>query len=171
MANLLRDEAFAHVIRAAPLVSIDLIIRDANENVLLALRTNEPAKGTYFVPGGCIRKDETIENAFVRILAAETGCRASFAKARFLGVFEHFYATNRYGLSGYGTHYIVLAYELRFDGRPIIVLDGQHSTHRWMSEAELKAATDVHDNTKAFFCGASVKTLPPRQVKSRPTKR
>jgi colanic acid biosynthesis protein WcaH len=152
MANLLSDDGYANVVRSAPLVSIDLIIRDANENVLLALRTNEPARGTYFVPGGCIRKDETIENAFVRILATETGCRASFEKARFLGVFQHFYSTNRYGSTGYGTHYIVLAYELRFDCRPTIILDTQHSVHRWMSEAELKAATDVHDNTKAYFC-------------------
>jgi hypothetical protein len=70
-----RDDEFAHVIRLAPLVSIDLIIRDGEQNILVALRTNEPAKGLYFVPGGRIRKDETIANAFVRILANETGCR------------------------------------------------------------------------------------------------
>jgi colanic acid biosynthesis protein WcaH len=152
MANILSDDEFARVVRLAPLVSIDLIIRDANQNVLVGLRTNEPAKGVYFVPGGCIRKDETIQNAFVRILESEIGCRASFEDARFLGVFQHFYSTNRHGFSGYGTHYIVLAYELRFDSRPAIVLDAQHSIHRWMNEAELKTATDVHDNTKGYFC-------------------
>jgi hypothetical protein len=50
------DDEFAHIVRLAPLVSIDLIIRDDEQNVLVALRTNEPAKGVYFVPGGCIRK-------------------------------------------------------------------------------------------------------------------
>jgi colanic acid biosynthesis protein WcaH len=54
-------------------------------------------------------------------------------------------------LAGYGTRYVVLAYELRFDYRPTIVLDDQHSGHRWMKEEELKAAMDVHENTKAFF--------------------
>ena len=112
------DDEFAQIVRLAPLVSLDLIIRDAKQNVLVALRTNEPAKGVYFVPGGRIRKDETIENAFTRILENETGCRASFADARFLGVFQHFHPTNRHGFSGYGTHYIVLAYEVRFDSRP-----------------------------------------------------
>jgi colanic acid biosynthesis protein WcaH len=101
-----------------------------NKNIFVALRTNEPAKDLYFVPGGCIRKDETIKSAFARILANETGCRASYADARFLGVFQHFYPTNRHGSPGYGTHYIVLAHEVRFDGRPTIVLDHQHSAHR-----------------------------------------
>ena len=38
------------VIRHAPLVAIDLIIRNARGEVLLGLRKNEPAKGCYFVP-------------------------------------------------------------------------------------------------------------------------
>jgi colanic acid biosynthesis protein WcaH len=151
MTNPSNDDEFAQVIRLAPLVSIDFIVRDEKEKVLVALRTNEPAKGVYFVPGGRIHKDETIENAFTRILAIETGCCANFADAMFLGVFQHFYSTNRYASPGYGTHYIVLAYELRFDRRPTIVLDDQHDVHRWMKEVELKAANDVHENTKAYF--------------------
>ena len=151
LTSTLNDDEFAHIIRLTPLVSIDLIIRDHEQNVLIARRTYEPAKGVYFVPGGCIRKNETIEHAFARILGNETGCRANFGDARFIGVFQHFYPTNRYESDGYGTHYIVLAYEVRFGGRPTIVLDDQHSTHRWMNETELKAATDVHDNTKAYF--------------------
>jgi hypothetical protein len=47
---------------------------------------------------------ETIEMAFTRIVQAETGCRAQIENARFLGVFQHFYAGNRYGEHGYGTH-------------------------------------------------------------------
>jgi colanic acid biosynthesis protein WcaH len=113
MTSSASGDEFAHVVRLAPLVSIDLIIRDDKQNVFVGLPTNEPAKGLYFVPGGRIRKHETIENAFARILENETGCRANFTDARFLGVFQHFYPTNRHGLSGYGTHYVVLAYEVR----------------------------------------------------------
>jgi hypothetical protein len=39
---------------SAPLVSFDLIIRDPDGRALLRLRTNDPAKGFYFVPGGRI---------------------------------------------------------------------------------------------------------------------
>ena len=63
MTRIVADDDCAHVVRLAPLVSIDVIIRDPNQNVLVALRTNEPAKAFYFVPGGRIRKDETIQAA------------------------------------------------------------------------------------------------------------
>jgi GDP-mannose mannosyl hydrolase len=151
MAAPLSDEQFAHVVRFAPLVSIDLIIRDHDHKVLVGLRNNEPAKGLYFVPGGCIRKDETIKTAFARILEGETGCRAPFEAARFLGVFEHFYPNNRDGRPGYGTHYVVLGYEVGFGSRPEISLDSQHNAYKWMFESELRAAADVHPNTKAYF--------------------
>ena len=147
----IREDKFSDIVRSAPLPSVDLIIRDADGRVLVGLRTNEPAKNYYFVPGGVIRKNENIELAFARILRAETGCRASFTNARFLGVFQHFYSTNRFGDPSYGTHYVVLAYELQLDHRPAIVLDAQHSASKWMAEADLVSASDVHENTKAYF--------------------
>lgn len=149
--HLLNEEEFSRIVRFAPLVSIDLIIRDPDRHVLVGLRNNEPAKNFYFVPGGCIRKDETLEAAFVRILAAETGCSADFSEARFFGVYQHMYPNNRFDHSGYGTHYVVLAYELNLSRRPAIVLDSQHRAVRWADEAELRAAPDVHRYTKAYF--------------------
>jgi colanic acid biosynthesis protein WcaH len=145
------DEEFTHAVLLTPLVSIDLVIRNNEQKVLVALRTNEPAKGVYFVPGGCIRKNETIESAFTRILKAETGCIANVADARFLGVFQYFYSTNRFGLSNTGTHYVVLAYEVTFDRPLTIKLDDQHSDYKWLNEFELNVSGDVHENTKAYF--------------------
>jgi colanic acid biosynthesis protein WcaH len=147
----LDDEEFSTVVRLAPLVSIDLIIRDSNRNVLVGVRNNEPARNFYFVPGGRVRKAETLEAAFARILADETGCSVDFNEARLLGVYEHIYPNNRFGDPGYGTHYVVVAYELNLGPRPAIVLDAQHRVAKWMGEAELRAAPDVHPNTKAYF--------------------
>ncbi len=147
----LSDDMFAQVVRHAPLISIDLIIRDREHNIFVALRNNEPAKGKYFVPGGRIRKDEKIEAAFARILTAETGIHIPFSETRFIGVYQHLYATNRFDQRGYGTHYIVLAYELRLNERPCVMLDSQHTQYRWMSDAAIKAALDVHANTKDYF--------------------
>jgi colanic acid biosynthesis protein WcaH len=145
------EDKFACIVRYAPLTCIDLIIRGPDNKVLVGLRTNEPAKNSYFVPGGIIRKNESIELAFARILRVETGCRASLSDARFLGVFQHFYSTNRFGAPTYGTHYVVLTYELQLNYRPEIVLDAQHSASKWMAEADLVSASDVHENTKAYF--------------------
>jgi colanic acid biosynthesis protein WcaH len=139
------------VVRRTPLVSIDLIIRDPQGNALLGLRNNEPAKGTFFVPGGVIRKNERLREAFVRILHTETNYTASIDDARLLGAFEHFYENNRFGEPGYGTHYVVLAHELKVNDISAIKVDAQHSEYRWWSKANLLASTEVHVHTKAYF--------------------
>src|SRR5215469_13217460 len=105
-----RDE-FAQVVRNTPLVAIDLIIRNPNQCVLVGLRTNEPAKGKWFVPGGVVRKYERLADAFARIVKAEVGLKASINDARFIGVYEHLYDNNVFGEEKFGTHYVVLAHE------------------------------------------------------------
>ena len=151
MSNWLEPADFASVIRLAPLVSIDLILRDPDGMALLGYRTFQPAKGLWFVPGGRIGKNETLEQAFGRILLAETGLTLPMSASRLLGVYEHFYDTNRFEQPGFGTHYVVISRELRLDHRPAIRIDDQHSEVRWMRPQEILAAPDVHENTKAYF--------------------
>ena len=139
------------VIRLAPLIAIDLIIRNTGDEVLLGLRKNEPAKGCYFVPGGMILKNERLAAAFARLAEDETGQAARLDDARLIGVFEHFYDTNRSGNDGYGTHYVVLGYELRWPSAAVPRPDDQHGELRWWPVAELLASERVHDNAKAYF--------------------
>ena len=150
-AAFLSHAELVTVIRLAPLIAIDLIIRDARGDVLLGLRKNEPSKDCYFVPGGMILKDERLGEAFARLVKNETDHRASFDDARLVGVFEHFYTTNRSGHSDYGTHYVVLGYEYKWP--PVLAPkpDNQHSELRWWAVAELLASDRVHENTKAYF--------------------
>jgi len=139
------------VIRLAPLVAIDFIIRNARDEVLLGLRNNEPARDRYFVPGGMILKNERLADAFSRLLKTETNYATGIDDARFLGAFEHFYKNNRFGAPDYGTHYVVLAYELKVMGTAEPKADDQHSELRWWPLSELLASDRVHKNTKAYF--------------------
>jgi colanic acid biosynthesis protein WcaH len=95
--------------------------------VLVGFRTNEPAKGKWFVPSGLVRKYERLADAFARIVKTEIGLEVSIGDATFIGVYEHLYDTNAFEEEGYGTHYVVLAHELYLDHRPPIVSDRQHS--------------------------------------------
>jgi len=122
----LDEEAFSQVIRLAPLVSIDLILRDADRKVLVGIRNNEPGEEFLLRPGRPRAQRGALEAAFARIMAAETGVDADFTHARFLGVYQHIYPNNRFGHSGYGTHYVVLPYELNLPRRPFVVLDSRH---------------------------------------------
>lgn len=138
------------VVRDAPLVSIDLIVEDPQGRVLLGLRENAPARGSWFVPGGAIRKAETLDAAFARIAAAELGLPLSRRDARLLGVYEHHYPDNFAGDPGFGTHYVVLAHRLPLGGEPRPA-DDQHRQLRWFGVGQLLADPAVHDHVKAYF--------------------
>jgi colanic acid biosynthesis protein WcaH len=70
---VLDDGDFLNAIRLTPLVSIDLIVTDGNRRVLLGQRRNRPAQDSWFVPGGRVRKGETLDTAFTRVVRDELG--------------------------------------------------------------------------------------------------
>lgn len=68
---LLPVHEFAQVIDRTPLVSLDLLVENGQGEFLLGLRTNRPAQGFWFVPGGRVRKGETLAQAFERLTLAD----------------------------------------------------------------------------------------------------
>ena len=145
----LPDETFKSVIQHTPLISIDLIVRNEQGEVLLGKRVNAPAKGYWFVPGGRVRKNETLDDAFVRLVREELGIELGMtrADAKFLGVFEHFYDDCVFG-DDVSTHYIVLAYILNFSIVDILNFD-QHSCYRFSNKSLI--IDSVHNNTKIYL--------------------
>ncbi len=144
-------EEFANVIRLTPLVAIDLIVRSPEGRILVGRRTNEPARGYFFVPGSRISKNESLALAFERITREELGTAVSIRQARFVGVYEHMYATNRFEQPGFGTHYIVLAHELALALDSAKLPTDQHGEYLWLQPQELLNSPIVHHNTKAYF--------------------
>lgn len=150
MAQRLDTELFKQVVAHTPLVSIDLIVRNRQGQVLLGQRLNRPARGYWFVPGGRICKDESMSEAFARLVHEELGIGYQLSQAHCLGPYEHFYTDNFSG-EGFSTHYVVLGYSLEAD---ILLNDlpkEQHGHYRWFDVDELLAADDVHGNTKLYF--------------------
>lgn len=146
---LFDKETFLTVVASTPFVSIDLVVRNENEQVLLGYRRNRPAQDCWFVPGGRIRKNERTQDALARIAQNELGIAA--ANGTLLGVFDHFYDDNFYGEPGIGTHYVVCAYQFHVDSGVRLVQDDQHAQLRWWDQAVLLASPDVHPNTKLYF--------------------
>jgi colanic acid biosynthesis protein WcaH len=146
----LAPKDFDNVVRLTPLVAIDLIVRSPGGRILVGRRKNEPAKGSFFAPGGRISKNETLAAAFRRISLAEVGVEKRIEDARFVGVYEHFYATNNHEVAGFGTHYVVLAYELTSAVEDLRLPKDQHGEFAWLTEAELLRRADVHANTKVY---------------------
>ena len=146
----LSQEDFATVVRSTPLISIDLIVENACGEFLLGKRTNRPAQGYWFVPGGRVQKDEPLAQGFERLTQAELGVRLPMTAGEFYGVWQHFYDDNFSG-SDFSTHYIVLGFRLKLNQADLALPDAQHEAYRWLTPEALIADENVHDNSRAYF--------------------
>lgn len=146
----LNEEAFATVVQSTPLISIDLIVENAQGEFLLGKRTNRPAQGYWFVPGGRVQKDEPLAEAFARLTQAELGLSLPMTAGRFYGVWQHFYDDNFSGVD-FSTHYIVLGFRLQVDADALTLPEAQHNDYCWMSPKALLVADNVHENSRAYF--------------------
>lgn len=142
-------DTFKTIIESTPLISIDLLVRNSKGEILLGKRLNRPAQGYWFVPGGRILKDESMEVAFARLVRDELGAEMSIDRARFLGPFEHFYNDNVTG-EEFSTHYVVLGYEITLDTAINELPLEQHGNYRWLSETAMLADDSVHIHSKWY---------------------
>lgn len=146
----LDNDTFRTVVASTPLVSIDLIVKNAEGEVLLGKRNNRPAQSMWFVPGGRILKNERISTAFKRLAKNELNADADISEAEYLGLYDHLYSDSIWG-DGVTTHYVVNAFEMQrvFDGSTLPA--DQHNEYAWFDIETLLSAPDVHDHTKWYF--------------------
>lgn len=135
---------------STPLVSIDLVVENPAGAILLGLRSNRPAAGWWFVPGGRVYKNEPLDAAFTRLGRQELGVELQRADATLLGVYEHLYPDSVFGADP-DTHYVVLGYHLRMEPDLSQVPRAQHTACRWWSRAELTEDAGVHANSLAYL--------------------
>lgn len=150
----LSDQTFRAVVTSTPLVSIDLVLQNIRGEILLGLRKNRPAQGFWFVPGGRIRKNESLDDAFKRLTQEELGQSFERYQSRLLGVYEHFYRDSLFGeaVVNPDTHYVTLAYQLVLPANVSLSPSvDQHTHYRWWNTAEMSGSADVHDNTRAYL--------------------
>ncbi len=142
---------FLSAVTLAPLVSLDLVVLNPRGEVLLGLRTNRPAEGYWFVPGGRVQKDERLDAAFRRLCIDELGTAVERADATLLGVYEHLYDDNFAGAAGVSTHYVVIAHRVELDLDLAALPGSQHARWRWVTVDALRQDPTVHENTRSYF--------------------
>jgi len=143
---MLDDQTFKTVIISTPLISIDLLVKKDNK-ILLGKRINKPAQGYLFSIGGRVYKNETIDNAMIRIAKIELNIELN-STPRFVGVFEHFYDDSVY--EDVSTHYVNLAYEIEIE-ETLSLPSEQHNEYQWLTIDELLESKQVHKHVKDYF--------------------
>ena len=136
-----------------PIFGIDIIIFSKEYGVLMGMRINNPAKGKLFVPGGRVYKNESMLDAFNRILVNETGLNFSFQETTSIGLYEHFYDVTNWSTNQSGTHYII-------DARLIEICKGednlklnlkeQHSNFEWIP-IDGQSSKDIHHYSRTYL--------------------
>lgn len=127
MTDPVPDKIWKQIVKYSPLVSVDLIV-EYDDDIILGKRENKPARGEWFVPGGVVRKGETLEEAIQRVARAELGCEVSVCTQ--LGVYEHHYDSSEF--QGVGKHYVPIAFIVRPE-RNSFEPDTQHASLRAFS--------------------------------------
>lgn len=144
----LDKDTFSTVVKSTPLISIDLIVKNSDDEVLLGQRLNKPACGSWFVPGGRVFKNEKIEDAFKRTTQNELGVEININSATFKGIYQHFYNDNVFN-DEFSTHYIVMAFEIHITNTPNT--NNQHENYKWFSINDLLKSDDVYFYVKDYF--------------------
>lgn len=133
-------------------MSLDLLILNERNEILLGKRRNRPAKGFFFVPGGRIYKNESPYTALARISREEIGLQLDARDAILHGIYHHVYHDNFLGdpeiLS---TEYIVIACIFHLDPALVPVHDGQHDDMHFFSIGAVATDPGIHEFTKDYF--------------------
>ena len=92
-------------------------------------------------------KDESSYYIFKRLIKEELGFNS--VESKFKGIYQHFYDDN-FSEDDFTTHYLVLAYEITFNGDLSLLPFQQHSIYKWFSEKELIESEQVHEHSKWY---------------------
>lgn len=142
-------DEWATIVSNVPIPSVDLLVR-YDDGIIFGHRTNAPAKGYWFVPGGRIHKGETRQDAVHRVAATELGVEVTIVES--LGAFEHFYDTA--AADGVDSkHYVA-------NGYVVDVVDGDFTPDAQHSEVRVfeSPPDPLHEHVRAYFTAAE--TLP-----------
>ena len=152
MTVRLPSDDFRFVVQHTSICALDLIVENKNGDVLLGLRTNPPAQGFWFVPGGRIYKNEEIKNTIWRVLREETGLgQDDVATVTLHGLYDHVYEENIFYDVSFNTHYIIGACRIILRDGALVRPDSQHTQLRFFPLVELQADKRVHRFVKYYF--------------------
>lgn len=138
--NIEKSE-FMNFLEKMPLACVDLVIAHEGK-ILLIKRTQNPAKGEWWTPGGRIFKNEKAEDAAKRKALEETGLKVKIVKP--LGFFQYFSNTGYFREVESGAHCITCAFLVEPEGEVKVNLDETSGSFKWI----IKIDEELHPMVK-----------------------
>ncbi|MFH1134335.1 MAG: NUDIX domain-containing protein [Nanoarchaeota archaeon] len=130
--NNIPPEEYEQILEKMPVVCVDLIIHKDGK-VLMVKRSNEPAKGQLWIPGGRVFKNERLDTAVHRKALEEVGIDVVIERK--INAYDEFFEKGPFPGLKTGVHTISVCYLCRpKDDSPGVRVDGQSVGFAWISE-------------------------------------
>ncbi len=132
---MIPKDKYAEIMKALPILCVDIIIKNTSNEYLLIKRAYEPLKGVWWVAGGRVLKGETLEQAAKRKVKEEIGVIVDVVYP--VGYYEDVFETNPFGLST-PLHSVSLVFSTIINNDNGILLEDQSTHWKYSKELPLK---------------------------------
>ncbi len=134
MSQSITQSLYTQILEHMPIPAVDFVLQN-QKKVLLALRKDEPAKGQWWIPGGRIQKNETLEAAIKRKALQEIGIEVEIIRK--INCYEVFFDNAPFPEVKTGVHYLSVCYLIKpKDKNIVITLDKTQEKHKWIDKIE-----------------------------------
>lgn len=149
MTSLIPEKLYAQIRENMPVPCVDMVLYHKGK-VLLAYRTQEPAKNQWWIQGGRVFKQELLVESLQRLAKREIGSEVKIIRQ--IGGYEFHSEGAAFGVKS-GTHDFVIVYLVK----PIkddfqVSLDETHSKFKWIGHIE----EDLHPYVKEILKDSGV---------------
>lgn len=145
--DFIPDDLYMQILDKMPIACVDIAIV-ARGSVLLVIRADQPARGQWWVPGGRVRKGETMRQAAQRKAVEEVGIECHVGPI--LHTAETIFEDGPRGIPVHSINSCFLCYPCSDDWD--VVLDGHHEEYRWTDTI----SNDLHPYVQACLAAAGL---------------
>jgi len=92
---MIPSDKYESIMRVLPILCVDIIVKTESGKYILIKRKNRPLSGRWWVIGGRVLKDETLEQAAKRKVKEETDL--NIKEIRPIGYYEDTFVANPFG--------------------------------------------------------------------------
>ena len=125
-------EEYDRIITVFPRVCVDILLTDTTGRALLLQRTNQPAMGQWWFPGGRVHIGETRHQAAHRKLKEE--CALPIGELTELGSFDLFFQIEQTTF-----HDVTILFHRHIAAETEIFIDAQASAFAWFDQTQFKS--------------------------------
>jgi colanic acid biosynthesis protein WcaH len=134
----INQKIYNQILENIPIICVDGILINDDNQVLFLKRENEPAKNEWWFPGGRLLKNEKLEDSIVRKVKEETNLDVEIV--RYVGTTETIFNTGPFNIP---VHTVNFTFQLKLVSTEIKI-DNLHSEYIWSNKIkELKLNKEI----------------------------